>query len=590
MILFLMLNSQTLYNYPDQINYRFFPKKSNDTIVSYFSSNGSWFGVGLPEPYEPDRYGKIAGPYSMYSNEWIGKSLMQFNFGIAGIGKIQLESAKDYEIVQYPGLLFQKYVFESYSIEQKLIFISGRTCLTKIDAINTSEIRIPMSLMIKGSAFDEVGNAEKFSDGWMYKIDGKDDVFWLVRFRLDGEMDLSFNPDNFEFSYKEPVFVEPGDTLSLVSTMSQYFMGDAKQDVMTSSDALVNPDKYFEKNEKLWRYLISNVVSEDREHRNLSVKSLQTMYLNLRSVIPSFKNYFFVEKTGLDQTFVNTDETWFYASSLIRYDTRLSINALASNISNLNQDSSLNSLIPVLNFTDTVTEIGKMPMAAWTAWNIYSVSPDVGLMETIYPMLSGFHEYWYLNHNINNNMWCEDYNGVERPDLNALLFSEKYCLKKIAEVLGYEDDVQMYQQQMDSIKIYFNQYFFDVELLSYVNYDLKDNAISINKDAVGFALWSGLAAWDVAEYYSEDIQAKIEDGTYQKIFDSGDFNIAFYYFLISGLKLYKFEEESNQLKSILLEVVLRDSKNKPIPSYGVDGMKNDNSTLTSSVLLLLLNY
>ncbi len=590
LLLFSVLEAQTLYDYPDQIHYSYFPTGANDTISSSYSSNGAWFGIGLPELENPYRWGKIAGPYSTYTNEWVGKSLLQFNFGIAGYGKIQFESAKEHKIIQYPGLLYQKYTFDTFFLEEKVLFISGRTCLINVDAVNSSQKAIPMSIMIKGVAFDEVGEAESLADGWMYKIDGKDDVFWLVRFRLDKDINFSYNTDNFEFSYKEPEVVLPGDTLSMILTMSQYFKGDTKQDVMIVSDALNSPEMYFERNEKFWRFLISNIIQDDKDLQALSVKAIQTLFLNLRSSIPSFQNYFFVERTGLDNVYVNTEESWFYASSLIRYDSKLSTNVLASNMSGLNNNSTLNRVIPVLDSTIIDNELNFKPMAAWTAWNIFSVNPDADLMERIYPFLKSYHEAWYINHNINNNLWCEDKNGVERADLNALLYSEKYFLMKIAEKLGYDEDVKLYKQKMDTIKLSYTKCFFDVDLMSFINYNLKDGSKEVASEAIAYSLWSGLAAFNVAEYYLEIIQQQIDNGTFESTFETGVFDIAYYYFLISGLRLYKYDDESVAINKLLLKQVLKDSKDKPLPSYRSDGMVNDNSSLTSAVLLLLINY
>ena len=117
----------------------------------------------------------------------------------------------------------------------------------------------------------------------------------------------------------------------------------------------------------------------------------------------------------------------------------------------------------------------------------------------------------------------------------------------------------------------------------------NDTKISAS-EAIAFAMWSGLAAFDVADYYAKIIQNNIEGGYFNEIFESGRFDISYYYFLISGLKLYKFEEQSVAIKKLLLEQVLKDSQNKPLPSYGYGGMLNDNSSLTAATLLLLINY
>ncbi|MDD2633977.1 MAG: hypothetical protein PHW82_00595 [Bacteroidales bacterium] len=582
--------AQIMYNYPYQMECSYFPSYSQDSVTNVFSNNGSWFGLGLPSVEETNRFGKFAGPYSFYNDKWIGRSLIKFNFGIDGIGKIQYEFANDFEIVQYPGLLYQKFVFDDFFIEIKAAFVSGRTCLFEAKAINTSDKILPMSWMINGDAYEEMGETDRFTDVWMYKIDGKDDIFWLLRYKLDDEINLVFQEDAYEISYKKPQWIEPNDTLSIVTTLSQYFKGDDKSEVEMVTEALNNPKRFFDNNEKMWTFLISNVVAQNEMHKKISVKALQTLLMNLRSLIPDFKSYFFVERNGLNNEYINVDENWFYASSMIRYDISLATHALVSAMSNLNQDNSLNTIVPVLNHVDNIPIISEKPMAAWTAWNIVSIKSDTNIMKVIYPLIKANHEFWYSHRDDNNNFWCEDNLGVERVDVNAMLFSEKYCLKKIAERLGYLDDVKMYKEQMDSIKLAFNHYFFDIQQSEYVNINIKSGQKIAADDVIGYALWAGLASLDIADFYSQKLNMVVNNGAYKSKFESGDFDIEYYYFLISGLNLYKYETVADNLLNILLETVLDDSKNKPLPSYGKGKLNNDSSSLTAAVLLLLLNY
>jgi len=592
-LFFLVVNfsyAQVMYDYPYQMDCSYFPSYSQDSVIDVFSNNGSWFGIGLPSADAPERFGKFAGPFSFYNDKWIGRSLMQFNFGVDGLGKIQYEFAKDFEVVQYPGLLYQKFVFDDYFIEIRAAFISGRTCLFKAHAINTSSKKIPMTWMINGAAYDEVGEADRFTDVWMYKIDNEDDIFWLMRYKLDDAINLVFQADSYEFSYKEAQWIEPKDTLSIVTTLSQYFKGDDKGDVELATEALNDPEQFFDKNQKMWSFLISNVVTQNEEFKKISVKSLQTLLMNLRSLFPDFKNYFFVERNGLENEYVNVDENWFYASAMIRYDISIATHALVSAISNLNQDSSINSIIPVLNFTDSIPVLSNKPMAAWTAWNIFSIRPDTNIMKVIYPLIKANHEFWYNHRDANKNLWCEDNLGFERVDVNAMLFSEKYCLNKMAVLLGYQEDANTYQEQMAIIKASFNRYFTDNQQSGYVDINIKNENKVLADDVIGYALWAGLASLDVANFYAQQINIEIDNGTYKAKFESGDFDISYYYFLISGLKLYKYEVEADKLLNMLLETVLNDAKNKPLPSYGNEKMVNDNSSLTAAVLLLLLNY
>jgi putative isomerase len=580
----------TLYDYPNQLNCTSIPGSMSDK-GDYFASVGSWFGISLPSASETENLGIFGGPFSRNRMQWLSKSLLSFSFGIAGKAIVELPTANDFEIVQYPGLLSQKYIFSDYKVEQSIIFLSGRTALYNVEVINTSKKIIPMSMMVGGEVFDGFGEIEEFTDGWMIKVDKKDDLFWLFRFRLDGEMQIEYSVKNYQFSFKNPKSVNPGDTLRIVMTVSQYFKGDQQSDVAMATDALDYPKKYLENNEMFWNYLIGNIINQDVNIKKMLVKCLQTLYVNMRSPLFNFRNFFFVEGSNIDDIYCDVDESWMYASSLIRFDPKIALHQLVSSIAAINPDGSLPAKVPLIKPDSMIYSTNTKPMAAWTYWNIYSVSPDTAVLRKLFPLLENYHRFWYQMRDVNRNLWCEDINGIETVELNAMLFTEKYCLQKMAAILGFSNKSNQYLTDIEKIKADFNNYFFDAESLYYCDFNVKNQTKIVANETIGYCLWSGLASWEAADVYAERIAEDVNSNAYINIFSSSDFDIYYYYFLLSGLKLYKQDEIYQALLFDLSSQVMKQSLNQPFKSYTGFGKNNiQNSSLTAATLLMLLAY
>ncbi len=585
-----LFSQQDMYSFPNQIKCTLFPSSINDA-PEYYTAKGSWFGFTLPATDDTENYGKFGGPYCMKTNKWISPSLLQFDFGVAGKGSIPLASANETEFSQLPGMLYQKFVFPDYLIELKLNFISPRTTLYQATAINTSDKAKSISMMLTGEMFEGLGEAEKFTDGWMFKIDKKDDVFWLVRFRLDGEMELTYSTQDYQFSYKQLQTIAPGDTLKIVAVVSEYFKGDQKQDVVFASEALNDPQTQVDKNYGLWQYILSKINNTNPELKKLCLKSVQTFYLNMRSFLPGFGNYNLVSGTGIRDHYINTDESWLISTGLIFFDTKLAMHQLVTILSAQNTDGSINKYVPIDVGQKLPNILSEKPMAAWTAYNIYSADPDKGFLGTVFPLIEANHNYWYENRDANKNLWCEDEEGVETVKINAMLFTEKFCLKKMAEILEDSVKVNLYQGQINQIKKEFSKYFVDKDNKRYCNYDLKTNTYVITEDVIGYCLWSGLATYESAEIYAIEIDKHIFDGYYDELFASGNYDIEYYYFLIAGLKQYTLVDISNDIKTKLLNQQLKTYNTTTLEYFDPStNLKIKNSTVMAAVLTLLINY
>jgi len=579
-----------LINYPNLLIANHFPDDSSDK-PEYLASQGLWHGYTVPDTNDTENFGKFGGPYCLKTNKWISPSLLQFNFGVPGKGNIPLATAEKSEISQIPGMLYQKFTFKDYFVELELNAISSRTSLYVAKIVNTSDSTQTFSMKVGGKVFDGLGEAEKFTDGWLFKVDKKEDVFWLLRFRLDSQMELNYSTVDYEFSFKQMQPVAPGDTLRIVAVISQYFKGDNKQEVMLASEALENPLKYLNKTVKMWDYLIRTMKFVDLSSKELSIKSLETLYLNLRGYLPGFTNFNIMPGTGMSTPYFNVEESWLIASSLVIFDKNIAKHQLASILSSKNPDGSINKYITTDKDRPVNSQLNEKPMLAWTAWNIYLGAVDGEFLKSIFPMIEDYHNYWYSYHDVNKNLWCENNDGIESVEINAMLFTEKYCLKNMAKMLGDSIKANMYSLELDSMKAEFNKYFFDSEKMQYCDFDLKTNTKVVTEDVFGYCLWSGLANRREASAYAAETQYRIENGYYTKLFADGNFDIGYYFFMITGLKLYKYTELSDTVKNQLLAEQYKTYKTSALKSYNADEKAViENSSLTAAVLLLLLNY
>lgn len=580
----------SLYKYPDQLKCTYFPNSTDDK-PEFYNVRGLWHGFTNPAQNDTKNFGKFGGPYCLKTNKWVSQSLLGIKLNEEGKGNIPLTSAKEYELAQFPGVLSQNYTFPNYNMELKLSFVSQRTSLFQAFVINTSDTVQKLSLILEGEMFEDMGVGEKFSDGWIFKIDSTDDILWLIRFRLDTKMELVYSPNGYQFSFKDIQSVAPGDTLRMTAIVSQFFKGDNEQEVILSSDILDSPDKYTSRNGLFWDLMIKKMIVGTEDMKKLSVKSFQTLYLNLRSYLPGFGNFNFVQGTGIDIPYISTDESWLLSSSLIKFDTQLAMHQIASILISQNKDGSIDKYVSLDTSRLAKEGLNNRPMIAWTVWNIFLLAQDTAFLEAVIPMIENYHQYWYTYHDANKNGWCENADLIESPALNAMLFTEKHCMRQIYHVLGDTAKVVLYDAELYEIRDAFNFYFFNPELKTYCDIDIKTNEYEEAENVIGYCLWSGLATWEIAGLYSARIEDKIVEKYYEKLFAAGKYDIFYYYFLIAGLKSYKLNDISDYLKDKLLSEYLKTLNTKPLNSYDADRkVFVENSSLTASVLLLLLNY
>jgi putative isomerase len=583
------VSQSALYYFPDLIDASKFTFKKEDS-ANIYSARGTWFGFSVPNSSDTINYGKFGGPYCYKSEQWLSNSIFNFNFKFRGTD-MELKNANLIKSQQLPGLLYQVYEFDLFKIELKLTYISKRTVLYQATAINTGTIPIQMIMSINGEMFEGIGQGEAFNDGWKYNCYRSEEIVWLLRFSPNQNdiTDALFSSTGYLYSHKDYQTISSKDSLKMTVVISQYFIGDPDEDIKMATDVLNEPDKYVDRTEGLWDFIISSMEINDGHLKRLSIKAILELYNNMRSNLPDFENFGFI--SSKTQTYSNTDESWLIASSLVKYDSKLSLYQILTSLNSINEIGTLDKFVS-LTEPDNLKFKGQSaekPMAAWAVWNLYLVKPKIELLEFLYPILKKHHQYWYTLRDKNKNNWCEDINGNESVILNALLFSDKHHLRLMANVLELHQDVNDYTQQINAINQSFNQHFFNLDLMTYVDKDIEKNKDTVNPYAIAYCMWSGLASLDIAKICLPNIERDIV------LFDDMDsslkYNLEYQYFLISGLKLYQFTQLSETLRSKILELHLKNYQINPIKNYNPENDEFiEHSSLAAAILLLLINY
>lgn len=586
----LLTAQEERYNYPDQIKCRFMPKSPDDK-GGYYTNKGIWHGYSIPKNDDLENYGKFGGPYCIVKEKWMSPSLLKLNMSIAGNGEVDLTKANKTKIAQYPGLLTQRFEFNDIRLELNLETVTVRSSLYQALAINTSDKDQNISMALSGSMFEGLGEGEKFPDGWMFKVDGKDDVFWVVRFRLDAAMELSYSTLDYEFKFKQMQTVKPGDTLKITAVISQYFKGDSQQDVLISNDVLNLPDGYKTNNVNLWSFLFRAMTAQDSSSREISIKSLQTMYHDLRSALPGRAHFAFFPYLNTVQPVTNTEDTWFTASAMLRFDARLSFNQLVMTMMSLNSDGSLNKYLSINPAKVADSELNEKPMAAWTAWNIYLVSPDAEFLKKIFPLLEKYHSYWVDYRDADKNGWIENDDGVESVAVNAMIFTEMHCMTKMAEMLRDTPRMEYYKTRLDTMLYNFNLKFFNQQFNRYCDFDLKTNESKIANNSIGYCFWAGLANNAIADIYANEISMQINTGVFDKMLIEHSEDPGYLYILSAGLKSYKLFELSDAIKTLYTFYYADPAADVVFPFEKADkSITYEYSSLHAAVMLLMTNY
>lgn len=112
-------------------------------------------------------------------------------------------------------------------------------------------------------------------------------------------------------------------------------------------------------------------------------------------------------------------------------------------------------------------DVTKPPLLAWAAYKLYEHDHDREFMDEIYEPIVRSNNWWFENNDSDGNGLCEyqhpyssglddsplwdDGMPVESPDLNTYLYLQQEALSKIANVIGKEDDAEMWRGRAEAM-------------------------------------------------------------------------------------------------------------------------------------------
>lgn len=112
-------------------------------------------------------------------------------------------------------------------------------------------------------------------------------------------------------------------------------------------------------------------------------------------------------------------------------------------------------------------DVTKPPLIAWAAYKLYEHDGDSEFLDEIYEPIVRWNNWWFENNDIDGNGLCEyrhPYSSglddsplwdegmpVESPDLNTYLYLQQEALAKIAEVIGKEDDAELWRGRAEAM-------------------------------------------------------------------------------------------------------------------------------------------
>lgn len=568
----------------------FIPKQSNDTGI-YYSYKGAWFGFSLPKATDTANLGSFGGPYNIYTQEWISDKLFAGGIEIKGKGKINLATAKNINIMQIPGALLQEYIFPNYKYSQRLTNVSSKTYICVSEFVNLSKNDILVNMSYQGRLFEKVAEGKELKNGWA--IDLKDDStgFFIIQFRVEGNLDLSYNEKEYGLKYKNYVTLKPQESLRLVATISHYFPGDSRDDIKLVGDALNDYEKPFTDNNNYWNYYISRLKNKNEKFVKLGISALETLWQNYKVQSTTFNNLWFTRNNSTPLWKLTLNDIYATSICLSILEPKLAANQI-SGFFHWFSDSTKKRLYNEYYFKENKSKehsYSDFNIFPWLAWNAYSVDKSIPLLDNTIAEFQNINDYSYQNQDDNSNWFCES-NNIETVKKNASLFSEILAIKKILIELKLDNGLDNCNKKITYLTQNFDKYFYDEFSNNYCDIDYHSNKLFPRKNVFPYVIWSGLGAFNSVEKYINTNYLNYQVNEDNLIFFEQE-QLLSSFFLLSGLYNYKYYELLREIKEKHLQKIENEiSKNDYIYFSYDNGEKITNSTFAAEMTLILYLY
>lgn len=588
------------------LDYRGTPNSEKDKSFLTFSDKGSWFGYSMPITSAQNGF---SGPFIMSQGNgvWLGPSFVNIHLKNLNEVSNNLAVKKSYK-GKLSGLEFQKKT-KNWLISHSMFFASSKTAMFQFQFKNLQNKSIFIQPVIEGEIFTGEFTLEK-SEGFITVKSKTNKFYGLLNLPEEVETSsIAISETSYTANLK-PIEIGAGKTYELTYSFSFATEFDKNELVLIDFIQENYTQEYLKaKKEKLATINAINNQMQDRwrdsTYYQLAQKSLLTLQNNWRAASGGLK---------YDGFFPSYNYKWFYgfwawdswkhAVAVAYYNTDLA----KSQVLAMYDYQTENGFIPDCVYRDNLIEENnyrntKPPLSAWAAWTIFQQDGDKEFIKKIYPKIKKQHEWWYQARDHDKDGICEygSTDGTliaakwesgmdnavrfddtkllvnsenafsmdqESVDLNSYLYAEKLYLKKLAEILGIQDDQILFDKEAKKLKKQIRQQFYNKEDGWFYDTSMDGNSfISIKGSEGWIPLWAGIASKAEAKNlmktmmdsanFNTRVPLQTLDASSEKFEPDGGYWrgptwIDQSYFGIKGLKKYGFHKEAAQLTKKLI--------------------------------------
>ncbi len=525
-------------DFPNVLDIRNVPSKSDDWSAFSHSDLGSWFSFALPDDSGRAGLGTFPGPFLMTHGQWLSQGLARLTlFDVDKSQQLDFAAATDVRLEYIPGQLSQSFVTEGVAVGLDLCFVSNRVALVRANITNVSGDALTLRSGWAGNVFMDLTSLAETENGVRVVL-GKDVVSMQVLVPADMAADAVLADDGRSYLLEgvEPMQLEDGESFDLYVAHTLSFEPGETEDVRTMAEnAFASPDEAFADNSARWNgYLDRILITNDRwqgqkEYQTVAVKCLITLINNWKCAngdllhdgfIPSYAVWYFNGFWAWD--------SWKVSVAMAQFAPEQAKDGIRAMFDYQNERGMVADCIFVdaqwNNWINT-----KPPLAAWSVWKVYEADKDRGFVEEMYPALLKYHRWWYTDRDHDGNGLCEYGSPVdtligakwesgmdnavrfdsgqmvknneqawsinqESVDLNSYLYAEKQYLASMALLLGKTDEATALMAEAVELKALIRETMFDDETGYYYDVRLEDKSfVKVQGPEGWIPLWAALA-------------------------------------------------------------------------------------------------
>ncbi|MBC8401495.1 MAG: hypothetical protein H8E14_08405 [Candidatus Marinimicrobia bacterium] len=521
-------------NFPNVLEIRNLPASPDDWSAFCHSDQGAWFGFGLPPFDTPQLIGAFTGPFLMSEGGWLAPSVLQLRLEDNNRQELDLSQSQNVTATYFPGRLEQSFTIADLGTKLELIYADSITALVHLKIVNLSTDMTEFTLGWVGSVFDD--KTDLTTNGRTVIIPISDIENFRIQFPVKFQPSIVIDRSAYQVRFGSDISLKPSAELDTYVILT---LANVKAKSRIFNQIKVN--HAFVTNSTRWAHYLNSVLEStatwrnELEYRRVAIKSLMTLINNWKcargdlhyaGLFPSYAVWYFNGFWAWD--------SWKHSVALATFAPEIAKDQVRTMFDW--QDAA--GMIPDVIYADQAENNNrdtKPPLAAWAVWSIYEVDRDTPFLKEMYPQLKKYHEWWYLNRDVNNNGLCEygSTDGTleaarwesgmdnairfdstkmvkssstawsmdqESVDLNAFLFADKRYLAKIAEEIELPEDANHWSTEanklqalvQDKMFIQDDGFFHDIRLVD-------GESIHPMGPEGWIPLWSGLASVAQAE-------------------------------------------------------------------------------------------